>query len=290
MSRPGVSVSSTSRSAPTRWATRAARRSLSPKRISSSATASFSLTTGTTPRSSSRLQRRPGRAGTAGGARSRAGRAAPGRRPARGRRGRRRRPASAGSGRRPTRPAGWPMSAGARPGAARARAGRRRWRPSHDHHAVARPREAGHLGAQLGDRAARRCRRASSVIDDVPILTTTITLSSSVLVLERRSRRCGPCRPAGRRPGPGPGRRRGAAAGRGRSARASTLVRSLTATARSAWRPDDHEAAVVVPLDAEALGAGPVHDEGRRARARSARASADQLGQRARPARGRPRR
>ena len=52
VSRPGVSVSRTSRSAPTRWATRALSRSLSPKRISSSATASFSLTTGTTPSSS----------------------------------------------------------------------------------------------------------------------------------------------------------------------------------------------------------------------------------------------
>ena len=54
VSRPAVSVSSTSCSARTRWATRAASRSLSPNRISSSATASFSLTTGTTPRSSSR--------------------------------------------------------------------------------------------------------------------------------------------------------------------------------------------------------------------------------------------
>ncbi len=51
VSRPGVSVSSTSTSARTRWATSAASRSLSPKRISSSATASFSLTTGTTPSS-----------------------------------------------------------------------------------------------------------------------------------------------------------------------------------------------------------------------------------------------
>ena len=54
VSSPAVSVSSTSRSASTRWATRAARRSLSPKRISSSAMASFSLTTGTTPSSSRR--------------------------------------------------------------------------------------------------------------------------------------------------------------------------------------------------------------------------------------------
>ncbi len=49
---PGVSVSRAMRSAPTRFDTRAARRSLSPKRISSSATASFSLTMGTTPSSS----------------------------------------------------------------------------------------------------------------------------------------------------------------------------------------------------------------------------------------------
>ena len=43
--------------APTRLATSAASRSLSPKRISSSATASFSLTTGTTPSASSGGQR-----------------------------------------------------------------------------------------------------------------------------------------------------------------------------------------------------------------------------------------
>ncbi len=53
---PAVSVRRTSSLAPTRWATRAARRSLSPNRISSSATASFSLTTGTTPSSSSRAR------------------------------------------------------------------------------------------------------------------------------------------------------------------------------------------------------------------------------------------
>ena len=52
--RPSVSVSSTSVSAPTRWATSAAIRSLSPNRISSSAVASFSLTTGTAPSDSSR--------------------------------------------------------------------------------------------------------------------------------------------------------------------------------------------------------------------------------------------
>ena len=46
VSTPGVSVSMTSRSAPTRCATSAARRSLSPKRISSSAIASFSFTIG----------------------------------------------------------------------------------------------------------------------------------------------------------------------------------------------------------------------------------------------------
>ena len=49
-----MSVSSTRRSAATRWATSAASRSLSPKRISSSEVASFSFTTGTTPSSSSR--------------------------------------------------------------------------------------------------------------------------------------------------------------------------------------------------------------------------------------------
>ena len=53
VSTPSVSVSSTSRSAWTRLATKAAIRSLSPQRISSSAMASFSLTTGTTPSSSS---------------------------------------------------------------------------------------------------------------------------------------------------------------------------------------------------------------------------------------------
>ena len=56
VSRPGWSVSRTSRSALIRWATSAAMRSLSPKRISSSAMASFSLTTGTTPSSSRRVR------------------------------------------------------------------------------------------------------------------------------------------------------------------------------------------------------------------------------------------
>ena len=54
VSSPAVSVSRTRSPAPTRWATSAASRSLSPKRISSSATASFSFTTGTTPSSSRR--------------------------------------------------------------------------------------------------------------------------------------------------------------------------------------------------------------------------------------------
>ena len=53
--RPSVSVSRTRHSAPTRLAMSAARRSLSPKRISSSATASFSLMTGTAPSSMSRV-------------------------------------------------------------------------------------------------------------------------------------------------------------------------------------------------------------------------------------------
>ncbi len=55
VSTPAVSVSITSSPAETMWATRAASLSLSPKRISSSATASFSLTTGTTPSASSLL-------------------------------------------------------------------------------------------------------------------------------------------------------------------------------------------------------------------------------------------
>ncbi len=54
VNRPSRSVSSRSTSALTRWATSAASRSLSPKRISSLATASFSFTTGTQPRSSRR--------------------------------------------------------------------------------------------------------------------------------------------------------------------------------------------------------------------------------------------
>ena len=50
---PSVSVSITSRSAPTRSATWAARKSLSPKEISSVVVVSFSLMTGTTRQSSS---------------------------------------------------------------------------------------------------------------------------------------------------------------------------------------------------------------------------------------------
>ena len=47
--RPSTSVSSTRTSAVTRWATRAARRSLSPRLNSLVATASFSLMMGTAP-------------------------------------------------------------------------------------------------------------------------------------------------------------------------------------------------------------------------------------------------
>ena len=49
--RPGVSVNKTNKSASTKCATSAAILSLSPKRISSSAIASFSFTTGTTSKS-----------------------------------------------------------------------------------------------------------------------------------------------------------------------------------------------------------------------------------------------
>ena len=52
--RPSMSVSRTSRSAPMRIATCAARKSLSPKEISSVVVVSFSLMTGTTLQSSSR--------------------------------------------------------------------------------------------------------------------------------------------------------------------------------------------------------------------------------------------
>jgi hypothetical protein len=52
--RPSTSDSSTRASACTRWATRAASRSLSPKRISWVATVSFSFTIGMTPSASSR--------------------------------------------------------------------------------------------------------------------------------------------------------------------------------------------------------------------------------------------
>ena len=54
VNRPSVSVSRTSRSAPMSTATCAARKSLSPKEISSVVVVSFSLMTGTTPRSSRR--------------------------------------------------------------------------------------------------------------------------------------------------------------------------------------------------------------------------------------------
>ena len=56
-SSPSVSVSSTRCDAPTRLATSAARRSLSPKRISSSATASFSFTIGDHVQGDERLER-----------------------------------------------------------------------------------------------------------------------------------------------------------------------------------------------------------------------------------------
>ena len=55
VNRPAASVRSTSKSACSRLATSAAKRSLSPKRISSSAMASFSLTIGTTPSPSKSL-------------------------------------------------------------------------------------------------------------------------------------------------------------------------------------------------------------------------------------------
>ena len=79
VSRPGVSVRSTRSSARTRWATRAASRSLSPKRISSSATASFSFTTGTTPECEQVAEGLPGVQVLLAVRRSRAGPGGPGR-------------------------------------------------------------------------------------------------------------------------------------------------------------------------------------------------------------------
>ena len=153
-SRPSVSVSSTSSSAWTRWATRAASRSLSPKRISSSAMASFSFTIGHDTELEQPLEGAPrlqvlaavdeveGRQQHLAGDQSVACR------------GPRRRRPSGGSGPRPRPPGGSP-----RPGAgcrhrARARAARPRWRPT----TPRRPggpstAEPGHLRAQLGDRS-----------------------------------------------------------------------------------------------------------------------------------------
>ena len=118
------------------------------------------------------------------------------------------------------------------------------------------------LGAQPADggRSRTPCR---SVIDEVPILTTTIIGSGLGLVVERQVRRCAPCRP--------------------RSAPARASARSTPRRFRRPWATSracdvaevgeghgplglaavDHEGAVVVPIDVEGLGPGPVQDEGR---------------------------
>ena len=100
-------------------------------------------------------------------------------------------------------------------------------------------RRRGDLGAELRDGAPRRSRRASSVIDDVPILATTITGGSR---RPRRTRRRGspmrtvsPCRAPARASALSTPRRSQPVAGR--TSRASALVRSDSATARSACRP-----------------------------------------------------
>ena len=204
--QPGVSVSSTSRSAPTRWATSAARRSLSPKRISSSAMASFSLMTGTTPSSSRRCERPPGvqvlrrideverREQHLAGDQAVGGEdvVVDG--------------ASAGSGRPRTAPGG---SAVRRPPLAPSPSA---GEPGGDGAATSRRRPRGRRrGARatsshkLRDRLdVDRTRR--SVIDDVPILATTITAPSVVVGLVRRRLNRADVDGVAR-PGPGPGQR-----------------------------------------------------------------------------------
>ena len=310
MNSPAASVSSTRMSAPSSCATSAAMRSLSPKRISSSATASFSLTIGTTPSSSSRSSvdrawRYCRRTVKSSGASStcpatsvaelgqhlvvdlhqpgladrrhrlqRAGVAGPAAGPTSRAPGARRRS-------RPTTPA----PPGARPRGAR-RSRRRPWRPRRG-----------------------RCSPSSSVIDDVPTLTTTARITrltpwpiassskrncSSPSYVELEARRCAPRRPCGAPARASarstPERRRAA---RWATASASRLVRSDNATARTASRPMHLERrAVDAPFHPEALGHGPVHDVGlglglaRRASSTAVAQLADEPGD-ARPGDGR---
>ena len=205
-----MSVSSTSTSASTRWATSAARRSLSPKRISSSAMASFSLTTGTHAELEQALQRLAGVEVLARGRRSRSGVSS-------------------------TWPATTPCSASDvvvhphEPALADRRhrlqrrhvGGRVAGEPERGHAGgdrarASRPRPGGpparrprHLGAQLRDRARSSISPRSSVIDDVPILATTISRSPSASgsYSKREARRCARRRRRARRPAPAPGRR-----------------------------------------------------------------------------------
>ena len=112
---------------------------------------------------------------------------------------------------------------------------------------------------------------SSSVIDDVPILATTITSrhrrrgSSRCRRRPRsptrrrggtrtRGDRCARSRRPWRRPWRAPGRRRGCGAAPGRTRAPRALVRSDRATARSAARPTHPPGAVVVALDRDALG------------------------------------
>ena len=147
---PSTSDSRTSRSARTRWATSAASRSLSPNRISSVATVSFSLTTGTTPSVEQPVAACAGRCGSARGGRRRRRSAAPGRRvrPCR---------ANASAYGATSRP--WPTLAAAC-WVARSR-GRAR-RPSGASPAAIAPEETSTTWRPAPRRRARRARRPSA--------------------------------------------------------------------------------------------------------------------------------
>ena len=117
-----MSDSRTSWSACTISATRAARRSLSPKRISAVATVSFSLITGTQPQRRAACSASRGRSGSGGGPRCRPASAAVARRSGRARTAPRSRPAPGGSGRPRRRPAFPPAAAASGSGRASRRA------------------------------------------------------------------------------------------------------------------------------------------------------------------------
>ena len=245
------------------WATSAAMRSLSPKRISSLAMASFSLTIGTQPSSSRRDERLAGVQVLAAVDEVVAARAAPARRRGRGAASARlyvlHQPALAGGGERLQR-----RHVGRAGPAGRARRRRPRPRPT-----LTRT-TSWPCGAQGRDLLAQRRRSTdasitprSSVSDDVPILATSAH-SDVRLVLEAE---------VGDPDDVAVAARRRAASSRGTPSRfswwsmydsASGVVTSLSATARSTWRPMHAELVLADALDADALGLGPEDDEARR--------------------------